>query len=296
MTTDSNNRISFLCCGCGYSMSAVVSEIGGRKKCPDCETENSVPLPKIKVGGGLRSVRPIGAPPEPEVPAPVAKIVATPPAVPSESSSSAPAGEPPAPDAEPPPVATEPLPVEPKPDAMRSVMAILILLAVTVAVGWAAASWGPALLAGLTNADNDDGLTVIKVPPPQVTIGPDQLRNLVGLYKASQIARRSIDSDLKVTLAEFDANGMVDAAATARLAISKQQDVIVASRERFTAVLNEIAGAYVEKPGEVEGLYADFLDLPAIRSDPEAERLLQMTAEAIKTSPPNLADLNEFFE
>jgi hypothetical protein len=301
--------------------------------CPGCDAANSVPLPKIKVGGGQRATRPVGAPSQAAATPPPAEQPDTvapsePDSVPEEVEASdedaapepapaaakhapaeiakpaaAPESPPPAaaPETAPPAGAAQAAPaasptMTPRPDTAQPIAAIMLLLIVTAAIGWAAVSWGPDLLASLTTGGDGGGAFVIDAPTPQVTIGPEQLQNLVGLWKAAQIARRTIDSDLKVSLAEFEARGMVDAAATVRTAISQKEDDIEALRQRFAAIINEIASVYVDQPAAIEGLYENFMLSQTIRSDPEARQLLQMTAEAVKTSPPNTAAYNLYFE
>ena len=300
--------IDFKCHACGCGMSATVREIGCQKQCPECRADNSVPLPKIKVGGGSRAARPKGLASQAAVeePVPVAKPVLPPAetAPPAQAETApaeppvaeAPPTEPPAapPQAEP---ATAAAPLTPEVEPSQPVMAMLVLLVVTAGIGWAAVSWGPGLLAAVADFSNDDvEPTVLQAPPPSMTIGPDQLQSLVGLWKSTRLARQTIEADLNVTLAEFEARGMADAAATVRKAIASKEDDITAARDRFAAVLNDIATVYAEKPGEVEELYSNVLASQSIRSDPEAEEFLRTTAEAIKTSPPSAAELREYFD
>ena len=80
---------------------------------------------------------------------------------------------------------------------------------------------------------------------------------------------------------------MVDAAATVRTAISQKEDDIEALRQRFAAIINEIASVYVDQPAAIDGLCS------ALRAGHSCQTLLGATGTGKTFTMANvIAELN----
>ncbi len=270
--------IQFSCGACGAALSATISEVRTKKKCVKCGDENIVPLPKIKVGGGRDRGARQSKVRQPKRPT---KTIEQP----SENTTD---------DDK---LATTPVPIRSKKSTpINSLLLIGLLLFVSIVVGWSGLVFGPQVLASISGREDDENLVITSVPAEKMNIGPDNLQKIRDFWKAAQIAKETIETDLNVSLAEMEKLGMNDQADIVRRAIEKKQEKISESQVRFAVTMVDIAKAYLAKPKEVDKLFSDFLNTEAIRTDPDAQDFLETTHVSLSQVPADPASYTNYFE
>lgn len=292
-SSKSSMTITFTCHSCNKTISATVSEFGKIYVCLDCNAENLVPLPKLKVGGGLA-----GDQRKPKVGAPNEII-------PSTQNKGIESKKPETPDGTPPTTTISKTPphreqiekFEEKEEKSKklttnSLIVAAVLFLVSLGIGLLATNWGSELYAKLTQSSS----VVITQPNIEHTrIGPDQLKDILGYWTAAQLANETIETDLKISLTEMEKLGMVDQADAVRHAIEMKKESIAESRDRYALAMTDIAMAYKQEEAEVKELFDKFSSSQSIRSNPRAVEFLKMSLDSLQEVPSQHKEYKIYF-
>ena len=221
-----SQSISFSCAACQQPILAVIGEVGQTKPCPVCGAPQTVPFPRLKVGGGTQENK--SAAPSPAVLPPVpAPTPAPAPEVPQQPISAT---------AAPVPVAAHRSP----PTARLAARAgYAVVFFACMGLGWWAVS-GDGLgdrTTGLLSSLQAAGSTASSQKAADLSRHVDEI---VMSYRAARLARESIETDLNVSLAEMQSRGMQTEADVVRKAIARKTEQIKAERQRASTALEGV--------------------------------------------------------
>jgi hypothetical protein len=242
-----SDPISFACRACQLPIEAALNEVGRSKACPNCGEANTVPFPRVKVGGGFRPAPTPVAPP-PAAPHAASPKPSAPPPLPDEEMQSA--------EKDVAKVIAQPL-LQPRQSGTNRpgmYAAYAAVFVACVAGGWMAVSsneWIDGLserLSAMTGSEATEAASVPATKPIDIT---RHVEEVVMASRAARLARESIETDLNVSLAEMQSRGMQNEADVVRKAIERKTEQIKTERERASAalqaLLRDIPGVAADK-------------------------------------------------
>lgn len=260
--SSSNNVVTFVCFSCNEKISASFIEIGKNKKCPICDAKNKVPMPRVKVGGKNNSGRRVKGQPDIEQETDDDK---------SDNDHN-----------------IENEKNEAKNSNLFSPILLVVLFSISIGIGWTGIEWGQKLF---TNGV----ITLDKVSSGSPKIELAHIRDLVLYWKATRRANETIETDLKVSLAEMEARGMAEQANIVRLAIKKKKQKIVESKNKFSIVMMDIAKLHDIQPKQIKNLFAVYINDESMSRDHMAKQFLQETEKTLIGKPMDKNSLINYF-
>ena len=299
----SGKGVSFSCHACGCDLTAAIKDIGKAMPCGTCNATNQVPLPRIKVGGGKSSGdrenqratkaeiiterKPVGgqvssatpeaaAPRQPPTPAPAAKVHEAP-----EKLSTAAGND----------SIAQQKDIETRRGTFLPAIAVFIVF---VLVGWSSTRWGGSVFAALV-AQFESGGQAVESARGKMDL-QTQLDTLSGYWRSAELARETVEMDLKVSLVEMESRGMVDQAAVVRKAISMKEDIIKNTQDRYVALMIVVAQAYDDDPDGSIAEFEKYVQSERVQADPRQQAFVEKSIQALKEKPQDKAQLKVHFE
>ena len=276
--------ITFSCGSCDEIVKALITYVGQTQKCQNCGSENIIPLPQIRVGGGR-----IAQPPQGNVKQeehdnrPVnSKTINEDPSKQStrhqkehetEFSQNKLRGD-----------TSEKIREDEKKIPLITLAATLIVAAM---IGWGGVTWGPNLFARMVEKSSEH---------LRLKVNPATVQNLIDSWMSARRAYKSIETDLKISLAEMEMEKMFEEAAIVRQAIILKEEDITESRSWYVMLMNNFAIDYLHQPSEVEKLIANVSSSNQIQADSQVATFLQRTVEGLKQLPAEKEAFRKHFE